>query len=133
MKGGGKRYVGFHNIHECAEVNRCWRMIDTSTSFHYFDVVFLELSYSYLLIIDAEMAKNCCDLQHYESLNRDVGAYLVAAGSNGMSKHLRKRTYLPPFPNSSLEEFLFQDRVKGDDMRDNDDKWLTSMLGKNRL
>lgn len=61
---------------------------DTSTSFHYFDVVFLELSYSYLLIIDAEMAKKYCDLQHYESLNRDVGARLVAAGSNGMSNEI---------------------------------------------
>ena len=58
---------------------------DISTSFPYFDVVFLELSYSYLPIIDAEMAKKYCDSQHYESLNRDVGAYLVAAGSNGMS------------------------------------------------
>jgi len=84
---------------------------DTSTSFHSFDVVFLELSYSYLLIIDAEMAKKYCDSQHYESLNGNVGAYLVAAGSNGMSNEIFSASNISGKEHTSGPSKLFPERV----------------------
>lgn len=54
------------------------------TLLHHFTIL-MSCFWSYHILIIAEMVKKYCDSQHYESLNRDVGAYLVAAGSNGMS------------------------------------------------